>query len=132
MIFILTASCATIFGNTTREVHVNSEPEGANIYVNGVLYAKTPGKLLLPNAGYSAHKIVVSKPGFESGIIYVNTKFQKSGWLNVLMPPGFFVDYASDTMFELNPKDLNQAVVLIKESQRHLIKKSVLTVKAKP
>lgn len=116
LIFIFISSCATFFGDTTREVHINSEPPGANIYVNGVLYAKTPGQILLPNAGYAKHKIVLSKSGFESSNIYVTTQFQKIGYLNILMPPGYFVDFAADTMFKLNPKDLNQDVILVKES----------------
>lgn len=125
VIFIGVSSCATFFGDTTRKVQINSEPPGANIYVNGVFYAKTPGQLLLPTAGYSSHKIVVSKEGFESSDVYINTKFQKIGYLNILMPPGFFIDFASDTMFTLDPKDLNQNVILVKESQLHLVKKSV-------
>lgn len=118
-------------GDTTREIHINSEPPGANIYIDGVLYAKTPGQILLPTAGYSTHKIVVSKRGFEPRNVYVNTQFQKVGYLNILMPPGFFVDFASDTMFKLNPKDLNQNVILVKKSQVSSIKESNKTMKVK-
>lgn len=121
----LFVSCALFFGDTTREVHIDSEPHGANIYVNGVLYAKTPGKILLPNANYSAQKIIVAKPGYESGAIWVTTKFQKVGYFNILFPPAFLIDFSSGTIFKLNPNDLNQNIIL-KESQTVLRKKSII------
>ena len=119
--FVVLGSCAMFFGNTNREVHIDSEPHGAYVYVNGVFYAKTPAKILLANAGYSAHKIVVTKPGFESQDVVVTTKFQKVGYLNLLFPIGFLIDSASDTMFELNPLEINQFVYL-KESHVVAIK----------
>ena len=113
---ILLASCAMFFGDTNREVHIDSEPHGANIYVNGIFYAKTPGKILLAKAPYAAQRVVVAKSGYESGVVWVTSKFQKVGYWNFLFPPGFIIDISAGTMFQLNPKDLDQMVIL-KESQ---------------
>lgn len=113
---LLLVSCAMFFGDTNREVHIDSEPRGANIYLNGTFYAKTPGKILLPKIPYSAQKIVVIKPGYESGTVWVTSKFQKVGYWNFLFPPTFIVDMAAGTMFQLNPTDIDQTVIL-KESQ---------------
>lgn len=104
------------FGNTNREVHIDSEPHGANIYVNGTFYAKTPGKILLSKVPYSAQKIVIAKPGYEVKSVWVTSLFQKVGYWDFLFPPAFIVDIAAGTMFQLNPADLNQTVIL-KESQ---------------
>jgi hypothetical protein len=113
---ILLASCALFFGNTNREVHIDSEPQGANIYVNGIFYAKTPGKILLAKVPFNAQKIVITKPGYESGAIWIKSKFQKVGCWNFLFPPAFIIDMSSGTMFALDSEDLNQTLIL-KESQ---------------
>lgn len=111
-------SCATFFGDKTRIVQITSEPSGANIYVNGVLYGKTPGKIILADAGYDPHKIIVALPGFESQTVMVNTQFQNVGYFNLICPIGFIADYTSDTMFKLDPRDLKQDINLKKINKR--------------
>jgi len=78
-ILFLVCSCAMLFGNTDREVRIDTTPAGANVYINGALYAKTPARILLVDAGYHKHEIMIGKPGYESEVI---VKYRVSkGWV---------------------------------------------------
>ncbi len=116
IVLAMLSSCAMLFGNTNRMVSIDSEPRGANVYINGVLYAKTPTRILLADAGYSNHHILLEKAGYESQSIEISTQFQKVGYFNFLCPIGFIADYSTDTMFQLDPKDIHQDITLVKKS----------------
>lgn len=55
--------CASIFKGVNEEVNINSEPNGANIYVNGQMLGKTPLQIRLPTK--NTHYIEFVKEGYE-------------------------------------------------------------------
>lgn len=48
LILLSLNSCATIFGDNTRTVAVNSHPQGAGVYVEGQRFGTTPTQVTLP------------------------------------------------------------------------------------
>ena len=70
--------CATLFKNKTAVVNINSDPDGADVYVNGNRMGKTPLPLNL------SHKkpltITFKKDGYEDKTYIVNTNV-RAGWV---------------------------------------------------
>ena len=57
------SGCATIFKGAFRDVRFNSDPEGAQVYINGEFFGNTPVKIeLKPKESYV---IEFRKEGFE-------------------------------------------------------------------
>lgn len=59
----LTSSCALMFNDKQAEVVINSIPLGADIFINGKNYGKTPATLKLEAINQTA---VISKEGYGS------------------------------------------------------------------
>ena len=57
----LCTSCATVFKGDTERVRLNSEPEGARVYINGEYYGRTPLKIKLKC--YDSYVIEFHKKG---------------------------------------------------------------------
>lgn len=68
------AVAPTIQPGGTAMADVNSEPGGAEVYIDGVFNSSTPSKLSLPTG---THTISVTRPGFRMSLrIY---SFRMSG-----------------------------------------------------
>ena len=66
LIGVLCSSCATIIHGSQQRVNVYSDPQGANVFVNGVdQRVKTPGKVTVQRSN-SAHIIKFEKDGYEN------------------------------------------------------------------
>lgn len=102
MIFSL-GGCATLFGDNDREVSIVSYPSGANVYMNGVNYGKTPTSLVLPRVGYTGQIITLTKPGYKAQTLQVQTEFQAVGYWNLIVFPVFLVDAGTGYMFKISP-----------------------------
>lgn len=94
--------CATMFGDSNRTVSVNSQPAGANVFLNGQPVGVTPTQIQL--AQVSGNYIQIQKAGYQSTNMPIATTFQGVGWLNILFWPGFIVDAATGDMMKIqNP-----------------------------
>jgi hypothetical protein len=71
-------SCATIMRGDRREVSFNSEPQGADVYINGILFGRTPVLLQL-KAGQSC-VAEFRKEGYRSEVRQLKSRI-KAGWL---------------------------------------------------
>lgn len=100
------AGCATIFGDNSRAVQVNSKPSGAQVLVNGAPQSATPATVNI-NSTFSPPTITVQKPGYQSQTVNVNTTFQPVGILNILFWPGFIIDAISGDMMKITPDSRN-------------------------
>lgn len=101
------SGCASMFGDNTRTVKVNSKPSGANVYLNGINYGVTPTSINLPNYLYTDHTIIVKKSGYQDKGVLINGKFQPVGLLNFIFLPGFVVDAATGNALKVDPNQLN-------------------------
>lgn len=104
LLAISLAGCATIFGDNTKDVIVNSAPAGATISVNHTPLPNTttPNSILIPST-WDPTIITVEKKGYAPQNVTVDTVFQPVGWWNILFWPGFIVDAISGDMRKVNP-----------------------------
>ena len=76
--FLLSTGCATLFAPQKQNVYASSNPDGADIYVNGVRMGVTPYTLnLKPNQQYT---VEFKKAGFKTIGKTINSKVG-AGWV---------------------------------------------------
>ena len=104
---LLISGCASIFGDNTRVVKVDSNPQGAEVYIDNVEYGKTPATIKLPSYIYGGKIITLKKEGYADRSEIIDTQFQKVGILNIFFWPGFLIDGATGSSVKIDPLHLN-------------------------
>ena len=104
---LLLSNCATIFKGTSEEVNFNSEPQKAEVFVNGQSMGVTPIALKLESK--KTYTIEFRKDGYKSKT-YNITNHVGAGWiiLDVLAGlVGVIVDAATGAWYSLDQKNVN-------------------------
>lgn len=114
--FIL-SGCATIFKQKERTVPFDSDPQGAEIYINGNRMGKTPMPIRLSNL--KPVTITFKKQGFEDKTYIINTEVG-AGWLildlfGLLIP--ILIDAATSNWYNL---DVTEVKVLLDKKNNDL------------
>jgi hypothetical protein len=99
-------ACASVFGDHNRRVAVNSNPKGAQVYLNGIAMNRTPTTVTVANP-MGANTITLKKEGYDVASAQVNSSFQPVGALNVLFWPGFVVDAVTGDMKKLDTHNID-------------------------
>ena len=76
--FTLCSGCATIFSGSNEDISLDSEPQGAQVLVNGTSHGNTPLTLKLKKGGTYAIEFV--KQGFQNKSLNM-TYSLGAGWL---------------------------------------------------
>ena len=106
-LFLLTSSCATVFKGNSNKVNFNSNPQGAQIYVNGNYMGDTPIRIKLEsNQNYN---IEFKKEGYKTKTFNI-TNHVGVGWIVLDVILGLvpvIVDAATGSWYELDQKNVN-------------------------
>lgn len=105
--FLCLTGCASIAGNNTRMVKVESEPAGATILVDNQAYGVTPAVITLPTYIYGGKSITLRKKGYQDQSMMVNSKFQPVALLDIFLWPTFIIDAATGDLVKIDPANLN-------------------------
>jgi hypothetical protein len=104
----LTISCASIFKGSSADVRVNSNPSGANIFINGIDRGVTPQTLSLKRN--SDYVLTFKKEGYEDLNFEIFKKFDIGTALvgNIFSwgLVGIIVDVATGAAYSLTPADV--------------------------
>lgn len=102
------SSCAVIFKGNSSKVDTNSDPKGAQVFVNGNYMGDTPIRLKLESK--RTYTIEFKKEGFKSKT-YNITNHVGAGWivLDVLLTGliGVVVDAATGAWYGLDQNNVN-------------------------
>lgn len=112
--FSLVTGCASIAGDNTRKVSVNSQPAGATVYVDNQQYGTTPAVITLPSYIYGGKNVMLKKKGYRDESMTVNTKFQPIAILDILFWPTFIVDGLTGDLVKIDPANRNLNATLSK------------------
>lgn len=104
---LIMSGCASIAGDNTRAVKVDSYPAGAGIYVDNQQYGVTPAVVTLPSYIYGGKTVTLRKKGYQDQSMVVNTKFQPIALLDILFWPSIIIDGATGNMVKIDPANLN-------------------------
>lgn len=94
--------CATLFKQKTRVVDFDSDPKGADVYINGSRMGKTPVPLQLSNL--KGVTVTFKKDGYEDKTYLINTKVG-AGWVVLDVLGGFIpviIDAATENWYNLD------------------------------
>lgn len=105
--FVILSGCASIAGDNSRAVKVQSHPAGADIYVDNQCYGVTPAVVNLPTYIYGGKSITLKKHGYHEQSMMVNTKFQPIALLDILFWPTFVIDAATGNIVKIDPATSN-------------------------
>lgn len=98
--------CATLFKSKTAKLEIDSDPQGADIFINGNRMGKTPLPLKLSHK--ESVTITFKKEGYEDKTYIVNTKVG-AGWVVLDILGGFIpviVDAVSENWYSLDSKEV--------------------------
>src|SRR5690349_2233752 len=70
--FLALSGCASIAGDNTRMVKVESTPSGADIFVDNQNYGVTPSVITLPSNIYGGKTVTLKKEGYKDQTMVVN------------------------------------------------------------
>lgn len=103
-------SCATLFANKTPDVQMRSDPDGAQVYVNGDPMGKTPVKL--PLAANKTYTIEFRKDGYQTKVYHLNNHVG-GGWIVLDILGGFWpivIDLATGSWYEFDSTDVKASL----------------------
>ena len=102
-------NCATILSGSTQQVTINSNPKGAQVYVDGVKYGKTPVSIALKKPGLGDKYAELRLDGHESRVILLNKSLDGLTFLNIIIGGiiGLGVDMATGAINKYQPGSYN-------------------------
>lgn len=102
-VIICFSSCASIFSGSTDKVSIKSEPNNADVYVNGTFKGKTPLSVNLARG--KSHHIELRAKDYESYIITTDKSFNSMVLGNILCGGiiGLIIDFASGSAWNVEP-----------------------------
>ena len=116
-LLIQLAGCASMLGGISQNMSFYSEPEGATVFVDGLLKGTTPITVKLRKDEYK--KVILKMDGYRDQEILLNKRFDRTGWLNlvaisVISVSGFTVDAMNGATYEYTPNSF-----MIKLEKQH-------------
>ena len=104
----MNTGCATLLGDKTRTVNIQSEPEGASVLLNGMKIGTTPMIYKVPdNSMSNPGKITLKLDGYETQSVVIDSGLQMVAILNLANLLCWGVDFITGNMFELKTKFVN-------------------------
>lgn len=106
-LIIYLTGCATLFKGNSNNVDFNSEPQEADVYVNGNLIGKTPVKLKLESK--QTYIIEFKKEGYKTKTYNINNHVGV-GWIILDVITGLIpviIDGVTGAWYELDQKNVN-------------------------
>jgi len=110
--------CSTIFHGSQQPVTFNSEPEGANVMIDGNLLGKTPTTVTLKKSKYKT--AMIRKDGYETATVNLDTTYDALTLLNIFWDSST-TDLVTGNAYEYDPNAYN--VVLVKKQGETSLKK---------
>ena len=92
---LLLAGCATIFSGTSDEIHFESEPPGAEIYVDGLQRGETPATIDIDRPGLGETTVTLRMEGYADRTFELEKEFTDVSVLNLTSPLGWAIDIAT-------------------------------------
>lgn len=109
VLVVFLSGCATIMNGDSQFVRINSQPEGAKVFVAGN-YFITPAEVLLKR-GYPMHEyqLLFEKEGYKPGYARIEQRLSKWLWGDIIYAviPGVAVDFITGGAFKLYPKEIS-------------------------
>ena len=106
---LLLASCATVFTGTSQKVEFTSEPEGAEIIIDGIEMGVTPATVEVKKpAMMEDRRVTLKLEGYADKTFVLQKEFQMVSILNIFTGmAGFAIDILTGAIFSYSPETYN-------------------------
>jgi hypothetical protein len=107
IVCLLIIGCATLFKGTSEEVRFGSNPQRAEVWINGVLTGETPMSIKLESK--KTYTIEFRKKGYGPVIKTISNKIG-AGWIVLDILAGLvpvIIDAATGAWYHLDQKNVN-------------------------
>jgi hypothetical protein len=112
---LLLSGCATLFSGTDDDITFDSEPQGAQVLIDGIVVGTTPTTVVVDRPGLEETDVTVQLEGYEPLRFELDTEFNNTAILNVFFWPGFVIDVLTGALFKYDKKsytvDLEEGTV---------------------
>lgn len=115
---LLISGCATIFKGNKEEVNFHSEPQGADVYIDGVMMGTTPMTLKLESK--KTYAIEFRKEGYPTTTHQISNSIG-AGWIILDILAGLvpiIIDAATGAWYKLDQNNVNK--ILRKQQPAYL------------
>lgn len=96
-------SCATIFTGTKDAISFDSNPQGANVYLDGLEVCKTPC-ITMVKRSLSDKLAEIKLDGYETRVITLDRKFNTVSIINLGSLIGWGIDAATGALMKYDKK----------------------------
>ena len=107
IIVYMSVGCASIINGTTQDIQISTNPDNAEIWIDGANYGKTPSRVTLKRK--SSYLISLKKEGHKETSVKIEGKV--SSWIigNIIFGGiiGCGIDFISGGAYELYPELLS-------------------------
>jgi len=103
VVVLLGGGCALVSSGTMQDVTINSNPQGAQVVVNGLARATTPARVSLRRSKRT--NVVLRKEGYVDRSVPLGTRLNPAFWGNIILGGtiGSTTDFACDSTVEFSP-----------------------------
>lgn len=113
----LSGGCATIFSGTSEDITFRSDPENAQVYLNGALRGTTPLTLSLKRKGN--YVVSMTLAGYQTQTDHLRKGIAPWFFGNILIGGlvGVFVDIFSGAITDLEPDEFSMTLVPLRRGE---------------
>ncbi len=111
------SGCATVIKGSSQSINFSSEPQGADVIIDGNLMGKTPTIVTLKKNKYKS--AIIKKEGYESATIMLKTAYDPISLINVFWDLST-TDLITGNAYEYEP---NSYTVKLTKEEGHSSKK---------
>ena len=104
IISFIGSGCATIFCGKYQDVSVNTDPEGAEVYVDRHKKGVTPIELEIPRKKNATIKL--KKEGYRDEFVLIKQRINPLCYLSYLLGPIILIDYGTGAIWSMTPTDV--------------------------
>lgn len=115
---LLLGGCATLFTPSSDTISITSDPEGAEVFLDGELLGTTPLEFQADREVFKHKYITIRKEGYEPKQMRLRSTLNTASLFNLTSGPSWTTDAISGAMFEYSPK--SYMILLERKGQAEL------------
>lgn len=131
ILLVAASGCGTIFSSPSQMVHIQSEPEGVELYLDGRPMGETPVEVEVDRDTFGSRMVLLRKEGYETKQFHLKKTINSVSILNFTLLTPWATDAFTGGMIEYSPNnyyiELKPKRPLVRREERAvLLKRFVL------
>lgn len=103
ILLVAASGCGTIFSSPSQMVHIQSEPEGVELYLDGRPMGETPVEVEVDRDTFGSRMVLLRKEGYETKQFHLKKTINSVSILNFTLLTPWTTDAFTGNMIEYSP-----------------------------